>query len=80
VQHLTRRDEIEVLGAADLQANPNAFLTAPRPPVLKDYFDEKLLTRGNVLRKDRHVQIGLNVNPIDLPASTVRLAGHGGSR
>ncbi len=68
IQEISRRDEIEVLGVQDLNANPDAYLTAPRPPVLKDYFDPELRIMGRVQRKDRHVQIGIAVNAVDLPA------------
>jgi hypothetical protein len=68
VQELTRREELDLLGVEELTTSPDSYLTAPRPPLLKDYFDPKLLTTGEVQRKDRHVQIAISVNPMDLPA------------
>ncbi|HET8895069.1 MAG TPA: hypothetical protein VFM96_13325 [Gaiellaceae bacterium] len=69
VQNVSRREEIELLGIPDLSANPDLYLKAPRPPLLKDYFDPALRIVASVPRKDRHVQVAFNVNPMDLPAS-----------
>jgi hypothetical protein len=68
IQHLTRREELEIIGIDDLIATPDAYLTAPRPPLLKDYFDPALRIVAKVPRKDRHVQVGVTQTPMDLPA------------
>jgi ParB-like chromosome segregation protein Spo0J len=68
IQEVSRRDELDVLGVDDLQSRPDAFLAAPRPPLLRDYFDPALRITAGVQRKNRHVQVGFNVAALDLPA------------
>jgi hypothetical protein len=45
------------------------FLTHPRPPLLKDYFDERLHAVVHVPRRYRQVQLGFNAGQADLPAA-----------
>jgi hypothetical protein len=69
IQTISRREEIETLGVSELNSTPDVFLTAPRPPLLKDYFDPQLRIVRRVPRKDRHLQVTVSVNPMDLPTS-----------
>jgi hypothetical protein len=68
VQEVSRREEIEVLGVPELDAHPDSYLLAARPPLIKDYFDPALRIVARVPPKDRHVQVAVSQNPIDLPA------------
>jgi hypothetical protein len=68
IQDVSRREELELLGVQELIATPDAYLAAPRPPMLKDYFDPALRIVAPVPRKDRHVQVAFRPNALDLPA------------
>jgi hypothetical protein len=68
IQDISRRDELEIIGVPELDTHPDAYLTAPRPPMLKDYFDPALRILASVPRKDRHVQVAVTPNAADLPA------------
>ena len=67
VQRVTRRDELEFLGG-EVQQNPDRYLKAVRPPLLKDYFDPKLRKVVTVAKKNRSVRVQLGFEQIDVPA------------
>jgi hypothetical protein len=69
VQHVSRRDELELVGSGDLQHNPDRYLTAARPPLLKDYFDSALRKIIQVARKHRVVRVSFGFEQGDIPAS-----------
>jgi hypothetical protein len=69
IQHVSRREEIEVVGSHDLQENPDRYLKGPRPPLLKDYFDPKLRKVVSIPRKLRQVRITFAKEELDVPAS-----------
>jgi len=69
VQHLSRREELEVVGNQELQATPDLFLRAPRPPLLKDYFDPQLRSVLRVPRRSRQVRITFGVEVLDVPSA-----------
>jgi hypothetical protein len=49
-------------------ANTDEFLKAPRPPLFKDYFDERLRMEVQVPRTLRQLQLGFSLGAADLPA------------
>jgi hypothetical protein len=65
---LSRREELNPLNIPDLQNKPDLYLKAPRPPLLKDYFDPMLRKLVKVPRKLRHVTVSFGVQPTDVPA------------
>jgi len=67
LQHLSRREELEFVGNQDLQAKPDLFLGAPRPPLLKDYFDPELRSLLRVRRRSRQVKITFGLEVLDVP-------------
>jgi hypothetical protein len=71
IQDVSRRDELEAHGGPDhpLNTHTDLLLTHPRPPLLKDYFDEQLHTVVHVPRRYRQVQLGFNGGQADLPAA-----------
>ena len=69
IQKATRRDELEVVGSAELQANSDRFLKEPRPPLLKDYFDPALRKIVRVPHRARQVRISFGVESTDTPES-----------
>jgi hypothetical protein len=69
VQEVTRRDELDVLGIQDVSSNPDRYLKEPRPPLLKDYFDDRLRIVVPVPRQDRQVKIAFGVEMLDVPGA-----------
>jgi hypothetical protein len=57
VQSVTRREELEVLGYGDLQQNADLYLKSPRPPMLRDYFDQELRKTVSVARKQPAIRV-----------------------
>jgi ParB-like nuclease domain len=68
VQKVTTRQELAVVGAGALLRNPEAYLTAPRPPVLKDYFDPRLSRTVRLVPTKKHVQVSFTIEEKELPA------------
>ncbi len=68
VQEVTRRDELEVVGIQDVAANPDRYLKDQRPPLLRDYFDERLRIVVPVPRQHRQLKIAFGVENLDVPA------------
>lgn len=67
LQHLSRREELEFVGNQDLQSKPDLYLRAPRPPLLKDYFDPQLRSVLRVPRRSRQVKITFGLEVLDVP-------------
>jgi hypothetical protein len=68
VQRLTRREELELAASTEVQHHPDLYLRAPRPPMLKDYFDPALRMIVPVARKHRLVKLTFGVETSDIPA------------
>jgi hypothetical protein len=66
IQQVSRRDELLAVAHAEVSTNPDLFLRAPRPPVLKDYFDPKLRKVVAVPKRNRQVKISFAVETIDV--------------
>jgi len=66
VQRVSRREELPLVASPDVNNNPDQFLKAPRPPVLKDYFDPKLRKLVEVPRRSRQVKVAFGVENIDI--------------
>jgi hypothetical protein len=68
IKRVSRRDELEAMGQPDVNENPDRFLSAPRPPILRDYFDDELRLIAHVQPTVRQVQVSPNAGWVDLPA------------
>lgn len=66
VQKVTRREEL-IVAARRLRRNPDAYLTSPRPPVVKDYFDTRLSKRFRMARQVRQVRVRYTVEEVSVP-------------
>ena len=53
--------------ALDVQQHPDLYLVAPRPPLLKDYFDQQLRKLVAVPKKQRQVKLTIGVEVTDVP-------------
>lgn len=56
IENMSRPEELELLGSDEVQQRPELYLQAPRPPVLKDFFDDRLRMTAQVPRTRRQVQ------------------------
>ncbi|MDX6481349.1 MAG: hypothetical protein QOG85_1859 [Gaiellaceae bacterium] len=70
VQHVSRHEELRAIvgDGHPLMSSGDNVLTTPRPPLFKDYFDERLRMIVHVPAALRQVQVGFNLNVTDLPA------------
>jgi hypothetical protein len=66
IQQVSRRDELNLVAPQILQG-ADLYLQGKRPPVLKDYFDEKLRNVVSVPRKLRQVRVQFGVEVSDMP-------------
>lgn len=66
IQEVSRREELSVTGLP-IATNPDAFLKASRPPLMKDYFDVKLRKVVKLPRKSRQVRIAFQIEVTDIP-------------
>jgi hypothetical protein len=69
IQKVTRREELTVIAHKALLQHQDLYISQPRPPVLKDYFDPKLRKLIRIAPKARHVRVSFGIEQIDLPES-----------
>jgi hypothetical protein len=68
VQHLSTRDELDVLAASAIRRHPDFFLKGPRPSMLKDYFNPKLHKVVPVHRQFKQITIKFQIDEAYVPA------------
>jgi hypothetical protein len=68
IQHVATRDELDLVGSAELRRDPDLYLRGPRPPMLRDYFDPNLRTVMPVHRMVRQVRVTFSVSEHYVPA------------
>jgi hypothetical protein len=69
VQHVSSRDELDLVGAPDdVTDEPNDYLRAPRPPMFKDYFNPELRKVFASQRLHRQVRVSFSVKEHYVPA------------
>jgi hypothetical protein len=61
IQTVTRRDELDISAHADVAKSPGYYFNAPRPPLLKDYFDPKIRKLLPVKKMIRMVEVNFEV-------------------
>lgn len=67
IQHISRWDEVEVVGPEAVRQNRASYLDTPRPPVLKDYFDEQLRKIVSLPKRARQLRVLINIEQLDVP-------------
>lgn len=67
VQRVSRREELPLLFTGEVEQRPDAYLSDPRPPLLKDYFDSRLIKSVPVPRKLREVRVQYGLEQVDVP-------------
>ena len=68
VQHVSNRDELEVIAAAPIRRDPDQYLKQPRPSMLKDYFNPQLRKVMPAHRKLRQITVKYEVTETFIPA------------
>lgn len=68
IQEVTRVEELSVVALGPLSDEADRYLVAPRPPVLKDYFDDRLRMLVSAPRTARQVAVAFGSERIDVPA------------
>jgi len=66
IQTVSRREELPVIATDPVNQEPDLYLKAPRPPLLKDYFDPRLRKLVMVPKQNRQVKITFGVETIDV--------------
>jgi len=67
VQEVQTRDELMTVASSDLRRDPDAYLRHPRPPLLRDYFDDTLCRLIPCVRRVRQVRVRFDVEEVDVP-------------
>jgi hypothetical protein len=68
VQHVSSREELEVVASSAVRRNPDLYLKHARPPMLKDYFNPQLRLVMPVHRLVRQVTVRIEVEEDFVPA------------
>lgn len=61
VQSVTRRDELALAATEKVSGDPSFYFRARRPPILRDYFDQRLTRRFPVKRRRTIVEVEFTV-------------------
>lgn len=61
VEEVTRKDELKVGGDDEVNADPEFYFAAPRPPLLKDFFDPRFAQLLSVKRIETVVEVEIKV-------------------
>jgi hypothetical protein len=67
VETVTRRDELNLVAASDVQEDPAFYFKAPRPPLLKDFLDPRFRKVLRVPRMLRVVDVSFEVQSYEIP-------------
>lgn len=61
IQHVSRRDELDMAAASAVADDPAFYFRAARPPLLKDFFDPRIRTILHTRRAERFVEVTYEV-------------------
>lgn len=68
VQHVSTRDELEMVASSEVRRDPDLYLKARRPSMLNDYFNPKLRKVIPAHRQLRQVKVRFSVSEYFVPA------------
>ena len=68
IQHVSTRDELDVVAASAIRRDPDAYLKHPRPSMLKDYFNPELRKVMRVHRRVRQITVKFQIEEEYIPA------------
>jgi len=61
IQTVTRRDELDLIAKPIVARDPGYFFNAPRPPLLKDFWDARISTLLPVKRMRRTIEVSFEI-------------------
>lgn len=67
VQKIGHPDELDAHAPRAVRRNPRMYVSDPRPPVLKDYFDPTLARSIRLALTTKQVRVGYSVESKDMP-------------
>jgi hypothetical protein len=65
IETVTRRDELDLVAPSDVSKAPSLYFKAPRPPLLKDFFDPKIRKSLPVYKSKSMVEVKFEVRDFD---------------
>jgi hypothetical protein len=68
VQHVQSRDALEVVACHDVRSNVDRYLKHPRPPMLRDYFNPRLIKVFSFPKRVQQITVRFEVSEADVPA------------
>jgi len=68
IQHVSTRDELDVVAASAIRQDPDYYLKHPRPSMLKDYFNPQLRKVMPVHRRVRQITVKFDIQEEYIPA------------
>ena len=68
IQHVSTRDQLDVIAASAIRADPDAYFKHPRPSMLKDYFNPNLRKVMQTHRRVRQITVKFQVEETYVPA------------
>ncbi len=68
VQHVSTRDELDVVASAKVRRDPDLYLKNPRPPMLRDYFNPRVRRVTPARRQVREITVQYTVRESYVPA------------
>jgi len=68
VQHVSSREELDLVASDEVREHPDLYLKQARPSVLKDYFDPKLRKIVPVHRRMRQITVKFQIDEAYVPA------------
>lgn len=66
IEHVTRKDELALVGHEDVVEDPAFFFRAARPPLLKDFFDSRIATVFETYKIVRIVDFSFEVRDYEV--------------
>ncbi len=67
IQTAQTTDDLDILAPGAVKRNPEFYLSEPRPPVLKDYFDNRLTRIVRLAMTTREVRVRYSIEELDMP-------------
>ena len=68
IQEATRFDEIAIVASSSLMEHAEFLFRAPRPPVLKDFFDPKICVKHQIRRQQQVIDISFRYEDYEIDA------------
>lgn len=68
IQHVSQREELDLVGSSEIRRDPDLYLKHPRPPMLRDYFNPDLHRVMPVHRRLRQITVTFEIDEAHVEA------------